>query len=163
MKRIIIATISFVLTMLLLALINWFEIESGNIDKINKKHLSEIERLNKIAKINTWLDTVIQPHIASLPTNKELADHNLVKYFDLYSKNLHFRVSHYIYGEDNLRNLDIEFTLQREQKKHVLQLMQLQYAQGFLQFNTLEVNKEKIKGELHLIQPFYGENNASHE
>jgi len=161
MKRTLIATLSFVVTMLLVALVNWFEIESNNIDKINKKHLSEIERLNKIAKINTWLDTVIQPHIASLPTNKELADQNLVKYFDLYSKNLHFRVSHYIYGEENLRNLDIEFTVDRDQKKSILQLMQLQYTQGFLQFNNFEINKGKIKGELHLIQPFYGENNAS--
>ncbi len=160
--RIAIITAGFVLSALMIAAMEWFEIEEKNVENINKEHLSEIKRLKKISQINKWLNKVVKPSLDALPTNETLSESSLVTFYDTYSRDLNFKISRYIYNEENSHNLDIDFSIERDKKRSLEKLMQLKYKSGFLKFDRFELKSNTLSGKLQLVQPFYGENNASH-
>lgn len=161
MIKIVAITLSFVLSVLMLSLTTWFENESLKIQEINKQHKQEIQKLREIAKINLWLDKVVKPSLEKVPTNIASTDDSLVNFFDEYSQAYNFRVSKYIYKDENSRNLDIKFNILRNAKKELKNLMTLKYNKGFLRFNNFDLKDKKIMGEIEVVQPFYGDMNAS--
>lgn len=161
MIKIVAITLSFVLSVLMLSLTTWFENESLKVQEINKQHQHEIKKLRQIAKINSWLDRVVKPSLAKVPTNLASTDDSLVDFFDQYSQTYNFRVSKYIHKDENSRNLDIKFNISRNAKRELKNLMTLKYNKGFLRFNYFELKDKKIMGEIEVVQPFYGDMNAS--
>ena len=162
MIRIAIITVGFVLSVLMFAAMQWFEVEETNVENINKEHLSEIERLKKISQINKWLNRVVKPSLEALPSSETLSENSLVQFYDTYSKELNFKVARYIYNEENSHNLDIDFKITRNKKSALQKLMNLKYQSGFLKFDRFELKQDTVNGRLQLVQPFYGETNASH-
>ncbi len=162
MTRIAIITIAFVLSTLLIAVSQWFENETQKVVSINNEHLAEIKRLKKISQINEWLDTVVRPSLESLPKNETLSENSLVVFYDRYAKEMNFKVSKYIYNDTNSHNLDILFEVRRSEKDTLKKLMTLRYESGFLRFKNFEQKADVLNGTLQLVQPFYGEENASH-
>jgi len=159
--KITIATLGFIFAILLFALSSWFQAEELTVKSINREHLKEIKKLRKISKINSWLDKVVKPSLAATPTDANASDAPIVEFFDEYASDFHFQVEKYIYNDENTHNLNIEFLISRDEKKILEHLMQLKYKKGFLQFNNFQVRDKDIKGELQIVQPFYGESNAS--
>lgn len=161
MIRIVAITLALSMSVLLAALVQWFQTEELNVENINTEHLHEIKRLQKISKINKWLDKVVAPSLAALPKNEERSDDSLVKFYDLHADAFHFKITKYIYNDPNTHNLNISFKVRRDEKNNLENLMKLKYPNGFLQFNSLKLKDDTVIGELQLVQPFYGEQNAS--
>ncbi len=153
--------LSITLSILLLSSSYWFENEQLKIEKINKKHLEDIRKLKKIAQINNWLDKVVKPMLKVTPDSVDLADENLVKYFDKHEKELKFEVAKYIYSDDVAKNLLLKYEVDRKKLNKLKKLMRLKYREGFLQFQELNMDKKVIKGTILLVQPFNGEHNVS--
>ena len=160
--RLIAISFGFIMSVLMIALVSWFETEEQKVEAINQQHLQEIKRLQKISKINIWLDKVVKPSLAKTPSDANRSDEPIVAFFDQYAPEFHFQVQKYIYEDKNTHNLDIKFELLRDEKEALTKLMTLKYKRGFLQFNNFRVKDEKVLGELQIVQPFYGDINASH-
>jgi hypothetical protein len=143
------------------AVMDWFDEEQINVQKINRQHLDEIKSLRDIAKINAWMDKVVKPSLDKIPKNIEASDDGLVDFFDSYSKVFDFYVVKYIYVDENSKNLNIGFSVVRNSQETLKKLMQLKYVKGFLKFNKFKMNEKTIDGEIQVIQPFYGDMNAS--
>jgi hypothetical protein len=155
MKKIILATLLGVCSILLFSLNGWFRSEITVLQNINQKHIQEMRRLHKIEKINRWLDAVVKPSLQNLPKDAQENDANLVQFFDLYAEDFHFVVEKYLYDDKNSHNLDINFEIPREEKETLLELMKLHFPNGFLRFKSFQILGTKIKGTLQLIQPNY--------
>ncbi len=158
MIKIFTITLSTVLMVLMLASISWFEQEQEKVETINKKHREDIRKLKKIAQINAWLDSI---RFKTLSESENEAEYHLVSYFDDNAKTYDFQVNRYIYKDNTAKNLDISYTIDRNNSKNLDALMSIHYKNGFLQFKKLEMDQKGIKGEIQLIQPYNGENNAS--
>jgi type I site-specific restriction endonuclease len=139
----------------------WFEKEQLKIEKINKAHLKNIEKLKKIAQINSWLDTIVKPKLKITPNSENLADENLVRYFDLHSKNLNLEVSKYIYSDAVAKHLLVNYEISRFELEKLEKLISLHYTEGFLQFREFDVDKKIVKGTIQFVQPFNGDKNES--
>ncbi len=163
MIRIAIITTGFIISVLMMAVTHWFEIEQTKVERINQEHLSEIRRLRKIAQINKWLDRVVKPSLAALPKNETLSEASLVAFYDKYANDLNFEVEKYIYSDENSHNMDIKFNVERTDKVSLEKLMNLKYKSGFLRFARFKLEKKAVAGSLQLVQPYYGDNNASHD
>jgi len=159
MIKIFSATLLTVLIVLMYALASSFEHEQKRIEQITKKYKEDIKKLDKIAQINTWLDTIAKLKVKTLSENE--AEHHLVSYFDDHAKAYNFKVNRYIYDEATTKNLVISYEVERNNSKSLMDLMSTHYKNGFLQFKSLEMDPKSIKGEIQLIQPYNGENNAS--
>jgi len=161
--RIAIATVGFVVAILMFALATWFEQEEIKVQSINRQHLQEIKKLRKISKINGWLDKVVKPSLSATPTDANASDEPIVNFFDEYANEFNFQVDKYIYNDENTHNLNIKFSISRNELEKLEDLMKLKYKKGFLQFNDFQLKEKLIKGELQIVQPFYGESNASNK
>jgi len=161
MKKTLIITFFAVLSVLFYGLSIWFEQETYKVSKINKEHLTQIQRLKKIEKINKWLDKKIKPFIETLPKTQNMSDMQLVNFFDKHSTQLEFEVSKYIYKEDLTYKMDINFNVPRNDKKRLTYLMELKYKYGYLQFKTLKTFDKYVKGSLEIIQPIKSDINES--
>ena len=161
MKKLLIISAAFALSILMVAASNWFEEQTKVVESINRQHLHEIERLKKIAKINKWLRSTITPFIESLPKDANASDVTLVKFFDRYADRFDFRVKNYIYKDKYSHNLDVMFKIPRYDKKNLQELMLLRYPTGYLQYNTFELKEESVIGKLRIVQPLYGDFNVS--
>ena len=159
--KIAIATFGFIFAILMFALASWFETEELQVQSINRQHLQEIRKLRKISKINSWLDKVVKPSLSKTPTDANASDGPIVNFFDEYAYEFDFEVDKYIYDDENTHNLNIKFSISRDQQETLENLMKLKYQKGFLQFNNFEVKDKLIKGELKIVQPFYGEGESN--
>jgi len=139
----------------------WYETEQQKLEVINKEHTRDIRTLREIRQINVWLAKEIEPFLQTLPKNTSSSKNQLVLFFDRYSQLFDFKVEKYIYKDDLTQNLDISFTVNRD-NKDLQKLMQLQYKTGYIEFKNFKVDEKKITGILHLVQPMVnGEQNAS--
>lgn len=161
MIKIYIISFFLVSSVLLVALSDWFVVEGKKVDAITQEHLNDIRRLKKIAKINKWMDEVVKPSLERLKDDVESTDNDLVNFFDAYSEEFNFKVSKYIYADLHTQNLDIGFEVQRDSIDKLKDLTLLKHKTGFLHFNTFRVDTTSLKGELKVIQPYYGDRNAS--
>lgn len=152
-------TLSIVLIILMLSSISWFELEQEKIETINKKHIEDIEKLKKITQINIWLDSIVKTKIRTLSERE--SENKLVSYFDHNAALYNFQVKRYMYNDKNTKNLNVSFKVDRNNISNLNNLMSIQYIDGFLQFKKFEMNEKSIKGEIQLIQPYNGDNNAS--
>ena len=154
-------TLSIVLVVLMLGSISWFEQEQEKIETINKKHIDDIEKLKKITQINAWLDGIVRSKLKVLSEKEDEAEHHLVSYFDNNVEKYKFKVNRYMYNNNNAKNLDISYSVDRNDTGKLNTLMSILYKDGFLQFKKFGMNDKNIKGEIQLIQPYNGDNNAS--
>jgi hypothetical protein len=161
MIKIIAISLGFILSILMISVTSWFENETLKVQAINKEHKREIQKLQKIASINAWLDEVVKPSLEKVPKNLSASDDSLVNFFDLYSNTYNFQVANYLHKDQNSRNLDIRFSISRNAKEELKRLMTLRYQKGFLRFNTFHLGDKEVKGEIEIVQPFYGDLNAS--
>lgn len=158
--KLIASALALMLSLFMVASIEWFNKERGIIEDINKKHQKEIRKLRKIKSINRWLDKVIKPLLNDVPNNPLVADTNLVTFFDHYAKSYNFTLTRYIYDDGDSKFINMSFEIDRNDLSTIETFLQLRYKSGFLSFNRFEVDEKKIAGELLLIQPYEGENNA---
>ena len=159
--KLIAISFGFIFSVLFLALSEWFIQEETKVEQINKQHLEDIQRLKKISKINKWLEAVVKPSLDALPTDIKSSDASLVDFFDTYSHQFNFKVDKYIYKDVNTYNLNIGFIVPRNNKDILESLMKLKYKKGFLRFSNFQLDENKIKGEIQVVQPFYKDTNAS--
>ncbi len=161
MIKLIAITFSIILSVIMVASVSWFEKEQEKIERINKNHLKDIQKLKKISQINSWLDSIVKPKLKITPANEDLADDNLVRYFDTHSKELNLQVSRYIYADDVAKHMIVTYEVKRSKLQELKKLMNLYFKEGFLQFRELHVDEKTVKGTIELVQPFNGENNVS--
>jgi hypothetical protein len=157
MVKMFIISFFLISSVLFFAVTNWFENEQIKVNKITKKHLNDIRRLRKIAKINQWMDKIVKPSLDRLKSDVESTDNDLVDFYDKYSQQFNFRVSKYIYTDVNTQNLDIKFSILRDDISILKELTSLKHKSGFLHFNSFDIDDKSIKGELQIVQPYYGD------
>lgn len=154
-------TFSIVLIVLLFSSISWFELEQQKVEEINRKHIEDIEKLKKISQINILLENIIKTKVQTLSEREAQAENHLVNYFDNNADLYNFQIKKYIYNAENTKNLNVSFKLDRNNASNLNNLISMQYIDGFLQFKKFEMNQKNINGEIQLIQPYNGDNNAS--
>ena len=161
MLKFFIVFINIALVILLLSLTTWFEKRDIEIQNINSKHLRDIAKLRNIPKINNAIEKYVKPELKVWPKSDERADLKLIQFFDRYAIPYHFVVNKYLYKDTIAHYLEIDYSIDRNKKKELLHFLQTQFKGGFIQFRSFDLDKEKLKGTIQLIQPFTGENNAS--
>lgn len=162
MIKIVAISLALVLSVLMLALSNWFTQEEAIVSKINQEYKSEIQKLKKIKSINEWLDKIVKPELDKVPLDIENSDEDLVRFFDKNAENFNFKVNKYIYENEKTHNIDITFEILRNDKDRLTEILQLKRNIGFIQFKSFTLKDKKLTGELRIIQPLYGDINASH-
>lgn len=162
MIKIVAISLALVLSVLMLALSNWFTQEEAIVSKINQEYKSEIQKLKKIKSINEWLDKIVKPELDKVPLDIENSDEDLVRFFDKNAENFNFKVNKYIYENEKTHNIDITFEILRNDKDRLTEILQLRRNIGFIQFKSFTLKDKKLTGELRIIQPLYGDINASH-
>jgi len=153
MKKIAIISVVFVSAILFYILSLWYEGQEKELISINQEYIKDIRTLREIRQINKWLKENIEPFLLSLPKNTSSSNDKLVLFFDHYSKLFNFKVEKYIYEEESTQNLDIAFSLNRDDKKDLQKLMQLKYKSGYIEFKNFKIDDKKITGTLKLVQP----------
>lgn len=149
-------------SVLLYALGLWYETQQQKLETINKEHTRDIKTLREIRQINVWLEKDIEPFLRALPKDTSSSKNQLVLFFDRYSQLFDFKVEKYIYEDEFTQNLDIAFSVNRDNNKDLKKLMQLKYKTGYIEFKNFKVDDKKVTGILHLVQPMgNGDQNAS--
>jgi len=162
MKQTVITSVIFMSSVLFYALSLWYETEHEKLLLINKEHTRDIRTLREIREINKWLEKDIEPFLQALPKDTSSSNDQLVLFFDRYSQLFDFKVEKYIYEDEFTQNLDISFSITRENKKDLRKLMQLKYKGGYIEFKNFKITDKKITGILQLVQPMQKEDtNAS--
>ena len=160
MIKLIGASLALALSLFMVSAIGWFEQEQLIIEDLNNKHQEEIKKLRKIKSINNWLDEVIKPLLNDVPSNPLQADNNLIRFFDSYAKSYNFTLTQYIYDDGDSKFINMSFEINRANSDAIRSFLHLRYHSGFLSFERFVVDSKVIAGELMLIQPYEGENNA---
>ncbi|MFA6138210.1 MAG: hypothetical protein WC667_09000 [Sulfurimonas sp.] len=162
MIKIIIISINFALSILLIASISWFELEHLKIEKINKKRLEDIEKLTKISQINLWLESINKSmYYKMIEKDSDRADDNLIKFYDKHVEKYHLLIKQFIHEDDSSKNINMLYSVNRANLQDMYGLIGLEYDDGFLHFCELKMDKMAITGEIQLIQLYNGENNVS--
>ncbi|MEK6659560.1 MAG: hypothetical protein AABY36_07780 [Campylobacterota bacterium] len=161
MKNIIIITVNLTLSVLMVALISWFENEKIKIDALNKKHQEDTNKLQKISQINSWLEELIFPMIKIQPIKFDEGALNIVRFYDDNMHSYNLSVDKYFYKEDVSENIDFSYNVDASSVKNIRELINLGYEGGFLQFLEFKTDKKNIVGKIQLIQPYNGESNAT--
>ncbi|MDO8453567.1 MAG: hypothetical protein Q7S59_03230 [Sulfurimonas sp.] len=161
MIKIIIISINFVLAILLMASISWFEQEHLKIEKINKKRLEDIEKLKKISQINLWIESVNQSmYYKMIEKDADKADDNLIKFYDGHVENYNLVIKRFIHEDESSKNMNMLYSVNRNNFKDVVGLIGLECDGGFLHFCELKMDKTTITGEIQMIHLYHGGNNV---
>ena len=154
MIKIVIIFINLALSILLLSLISWFETKEREIENVNRKHKSDIQKLKKIPAINKAIEEKVRPALKIQPNTPEEADLKLIKFFDRYAEEYAFEVNQYTYSDSIAHYLDITYNLERSEKQLLNEFMQMKFQSGFIQFKKFQLKDTKLSGEIQLVQPF---------
>lgn len=152
MKTAVVVTINLTLSVLMAGAISWFEQEEIKIENINKKHLSEIKRLEKIPHINDWIESSILPKVKLLPSNLEEGTLNIVRFYDTNAYNYNMIVDRYFYKEDISENIDFTYSVKRDDTAMLRGIFEIDYIDGFLQFLELKTSQKNISGKIEIVQ-----------
>jgi len=161
MIKLIIITVSFSFSILLLSLCSWFELEEKEIKKVSNAHFQKIEKIKRINQINSWIDANIKPDLKEVSPSDDKADENLIKYFDKNSKKYNFSIKKYIYTDEDVKKFNISYEVNKNDKKHLDSFMRINYQNGFLEFKKLKIDSENIIGEIQLIQAYKEDQNET--
>lgn len=161
MIKFIIITISFSVSILLLSLNSWFELEKTKIIKITDTNIQNIKKIKKINQINSWLDANVRPDLKEISPSDDKADENLIKYFDKNSKKYNFSIKKYIYADEDVKKFDISYEVNKNNKKHLNSFMHLDYQNGFLEFKKLKINNKNVIGKIQLVQSYKEDKNET--
>jgi hypothetical protein len=154
MLKLILILLNLSLAVLFLSLISWFETKEIEIQAINKKHKQDIQALQKIPDINKAIIKYVRPTLKIQPKSAEEADLRLIQFYDHFADQYNFKVKKYIFSDTLAHYIDIEYDLKRNDKKQLLHFMQTAFKSGFIEFQSFNVNKDKLRGALQVIQPF---------
>lgn len=161
MKNIIIITFSLLLFVLTTALMSWFEEEEAKARAINAQNNENIQKLQKIAQINLWLDDNIIPAISDDQNDSLATDKNLIYFFDENRDKYNLLVDKYIYKENLAKSIDLSYSIGKSDRNKFEDFMKIEYNNGFLQFRELKMNADGISGKVQVVQPHSEENNLS--
>ena len=163
MSNIIIITINLTLSVLMIGLVSWFENEKIKIETLNKKHQEEINRLQKISQINSWLEDSIYPMIKTQQQQNRFDEGalNIVRFYDDNAHNYNMLVDKYFYKDEISHNINFSYKIDTHNVKNIRELINLEYEGGFLQFLEFRIDKKNIIGKIQLIQLYNGESNAT--
>lgn len=161
MINIAIISFNFALSVLIVALIFWFEQEEHKIETINKEYQKNIINLQKIAQINSWLSNNIIPMLKLNKDNSNGIDENLVSFFDENKDKYNLVVDKYIYKDEIAKNMDLSFKIDTGDKNQLINFLNIEYKYGFLQFREFKLNDKGFSGKFQVVESFEGDNNAS--
>lgn len=161
MKNIIIITFSLLLFVLTIALMDWFEEEEAKVKVINEQNSKNIQKLQKIAQINLWLDSNIIPAISNDQNNSLVTDKNLIYFFDENRDKYNLLVDKYIYKDNFSKSIDLSYSISKSDRNKFRDFMKTEYHNGFLQFRELKIDANGISGKVQVVQPHSEENNLS--
>lgn len=154
-------TFNLLLSVLMLALITWFEQEEIKITVINQEHQEDIKKLQKIAQINSWLKDVVQPMIKVQPSSSEEANEYLIKYFDENFIDYNLLIKKYLYEDEGVKNIDLSYKINTNDIDKLIGFVKMEYKNGFLEFKELTMDDKGLTGVFQLIQPYQEDDNAS--
>ncbi len=160
MRKIVIATIFISLSVIMVASTFWFENDMQRIENINKIHIRDIKKLQEVSHINKWIESHVVPIYRNIPKDSQKAQDLLVDFFDEYSQDLNLRIVKFIYKDNRSYNMDISFSVKKDDTHKLQELLHLKYKTGFIEFTKLRDEGEKIVGDFKLIQPYFGSKNA---
>ena len=154
MIKIILIIVNIIFILFLYFLNQWFENEDSKIVTINKKYITNTRKLKEIGKIDKWLGEKVKYNLVQIPLNSEVADLRLIHFFDKYAKNYNFLVEKFIYNDEYARFLNIKYSFSRKNYTKLVNFMKMQYKGGYKIIDYLQLDKNTLKGELIIIQPF---------
>lgn len=152
--KITLIAINIILAIFLYFLNIWYKQADIQIQKISKKYVINTRKLKKIEKIDKWFSTKIKQNLIIAPKDSQKADLNLINFFDNYSKDYTFEIEKFIYNDEYAHFLDVKYTLPRENYEYLIQFMQQKYKNGYIMLKNFMLDKDMLKGELILIQPY---------
>ncbi|MDQ1341301.1 MAG: hypothetical protein QG567_2459 [Campylobacterota bacterium] len=161
MKNISIITFSLLLFVLTTALMSWFEEEEAKVKAINVQNSKNIQKLQKIAQINLWLDNDIIPAISDDQNDSLVTDRNMIYFFDENRDKYNLLVDKYIYKDNFAKNIDLSYSISKGDRNKLKDFMKIEYDDGFLQFRELKMDANGIVGKVQVVQPHSEENNLS--
>lgn len=161
MKHISIITISLLLFVLTTALMSWFEEEEAKVKAINVQNSKNIQKLQKIAQINSWLEHDIIPAISDDQNDSLVTDRNMIYFFDENRDKYNLLVDKYIYKDNFAKNIDLSYTIGKGERGKFKDFIKIEYRDGFLQFRELKMDANGISGKVQIVQPHSEENNLS--
>ncbi|MBT5934273.1 hypothetical protein [Sulfurimonas sp.] len=161
MRNIIFITINFAILVLLLTLIDWFEIEQLKVEAINRQYKKNIKKMEKVSQINKWINNDIFPIIKTKQNSSQNSDENLITFFDDNVNKYNFIVSRYIYSENISKNIDLSYSLNRGDKDQLANFVNMKFKNGFLEFRELKMDESSLKGTIKVVQQYNGESNVS--
>ncbi len=154
MMKITLIAINIALAIFLYFLNTWYEQEDIQIQKINKKYVTNTRKLKEIEKIDKWLSAKVKQNLTIIPKDSQNADLKLIAFFDTYAKKYTFQVEKFIYNDERAHFLNIKYSLPRENYKYLVQFMQQKYKGGYKILQNFAVDKATLQGELILVQPY---------
>jgi len=154
MKQIAFTTVNIILAVFLYFLTLWYKQESVAMNETNKNYIRNTKKLQDIKKIDQWLQSKVKKHFVKIPENLQKADLKLIAFFDAYAKEYNFEVEKFIYKDEYAHFLDIKYSLSRGDYKNLMQFMQQQYQNGYILFKKFLIDKDTVKGELQVVQPY---------
>ncbi|MDQ1244565.1 MAG: hypothetical protein QG567_310 [Campylobacterota bacterium] len=161
MKNIIIITFSLLLFVLTIALMSWFEEEELKVKAINAQNNKNIQKLQKIAQINSWLDSDIIPAISDDQNDSLITDKNMIYFFDDNRDKYNLLVDKYIYKDNFAKSIDLSYSIGKGDRDKFKDFIKIEYEEGFLQFRELKIDADGIVGKVQVVQPHNEENNLS--
>ncbi|MBD3823437.1 MAG: hypothetical protein IE916_02870 [Epsilonproteobacteria bacterium] len=160
----VVVALNLILGVFFFSLTEWLEIEQVKLEKINQEHLYDIQKLEKIAHLNSWLKEAVDTTSALESNQSGNSDIEMVKYVDRYSKKFDFTVRKYLFSDGTTQQIELGFSIPIDQKERLKELMKLEYPGGFIHFSELKKNDLHLSGTLEIIKPkLEHENNVSEQ
>jgi len=163
MMKISIIAANIVLAIFLYFLTLWYEQQDIQIQQINKKYRSDIRKLKEVKRIDDWLKKNVKQNLKKIPNSSEIADIQLIHFFDTHAKEYSFQVEKFIYKDEKAHFLNIKYAISRDNYKSLLKFMKQEYKGGYLFIKSFNIEKAMVKGELIVVQPYPSKNKKTIE
>jgi len=141
----------------------WYEQQDIQIQQINKKYRSDIRKLKEVKKVDDWLNKNVKQNLKKIPNSSEIADIQLINFFDTHAKEYSFQVEKFIYKDEKAHFLNIKYVISRDNYKSLLKFMQQEYKGGYLFIKSFNIEEAIVKGELVVVQPYPSKNKKTKE
>lgn len=154
MLKIILIFVNLAISVLLLSLISWFKVKENQIKPVTFSYETDIEKLKNIPELNAFIEKYVRPALKIQPKTSEEADLKLINFFNTYAKRYDFVIEKYVSSDKIAHYLQINYRLQRSDKKNLNQFMGNSFKSGFIQFKKFEVKGTTLYGTIQLVQPY---------
>jgi hypothetical protein len=159
-KRWLLTFFMMAMGIVLLAIGEWLETKSLEIDQITKGYKDDLREIRSIDETSRWLENVAIPYFSSTPMTRSEVEVDMIRFYDRYANLYQFNIVKFVYY-DTAAKMEIGFSFSPKNKDDIARFLALRYDQGLIQIQKAEMSKGKMNGILTLIQPLSGETNAS--